>query len=95
MRCPLDPREEALRQPMIEKSLSPPVFIVGCPRSGTTLLRIMLDSHPRISCGPEAHFVADMERITGRRWYQLEPFDRRTGSNESRGSSTRFRWSMQ
>ncbi len=30
-----------------------PIFIVGCPRSGTTILRMMLDSHPRISCGPE------------------------------------------
>jgi hypothetical protein len=27
-----------------------PVFIVGAPRSGTTLLRSMLDSHPNICC---------------------------------------------
>jgi len=31
----------------------PPVIIGGCPRSGTTLLRVMLDSHPNIACGPE------------------------------------------
>jgi hypothetical protein len=30
-----------------------PIFIVGCPRSGTTILRWSLDSHPRISAGPE------------------------------------------
>ncbi len=30
-----------------------PVILGGCPRSGTTLLRVMLDSHPRIVCGPE------------------------------------------
>jgi Sulfotransferase family len=30
-----------------------PIFIVGCPRSGTTILRLALDSHPRISAGPE------------------------------------------
>jgi len=30
-----------------------PVFIGGAGRSGTTLLRVMLDSHPYISCGPE------------------------------------------
>lgn len=30
-----------------------PVFIGGAGRSGTTLLRVMLDSHPDISCGPE------------------------------------------
>ena len=30
-----------------------PVFIGGAGRSATTLLRVMLDSHPYISCGPE------------------------------------------
>ncbi len=30
-----------------------PIFVVGCPRSGTTILRWCLDSHPRISAGPE------------------------------------------
>ncbi len=30
-----------------------PVILGGCHRSGTTLLRVMLDSHPRIACGPE------------------------------------------
>jgi hypothetical protein len=30
-----------------------PIFIVGCPRSGTSILRMSLDSHPRISAGPE------------------------------------------
>jgi hypothetical protein len=31
-----------------------PIVIGGCGRSGTTLLRVMLDSHPRIACGPES-----------------------------------------
>jgi hypothetical protein len=31
-------------------------FIVGCPRSGTTLLRWMLDAHPAIAVTPETHF---------------------------------------
>lgn len=31
-----------------------PVVVGGCGRSGTTLLRMMLDSHPRICCGPES-----------------------------------------
>jgi len=31
-------------------------FIVGCPRSGTSLLRFMLDAHPSIAVTPETHF---------------------------------------
>ncbi len=34
-------------------SLSP-IVLGGCGRSGTTLLRMMLDSHRRICCGPES-----------------------------------------
>jgi hypothetical protein len=35
---------------------APPVFIVGCPRSGTTLLRRMLDRHPRLAILGETQF---------------------------------------
>src|ERR1700704_4645064 len=34
-----------------------PIFIVGCPRSGTTLFRTMLHAHPRIAVPPETRFV--------------------------------------
>ena len=46
----------------------PPVFVIGSPRSGTTLVRLILDSHPRISCGEETHFLRDLEAIVGRNW---------------------------
>lgn len=36
-----------------------PVFLGGEGRSGTTLLRVMLDAHPAIACGPESHFLTD------------------------------------
>jgi hypothetical protein len=36
----------------------PPFFIVGCPRSGTTLLQILIDSHPAIAIPPES-FIFD------------------------------------
>ncbi len=39
----------------------PPIFILGVPRSGTTLLRMMMDSHPEIMCGPEAHWITNQE----------------------------------
>jgi hypothetical protein len=34
-----------------------PFFVVGCERSGTTLVRLMLDSHPHLAVPPESHFV--------------------------------------
>lgn len=41
-----------------------PIFIVGCPRSGTTLLQLMLHAHPDIAIPPENRFL-------------LESYDRR------------------
>ncbi|HEY8465721.1 MAG TPA: sulfotransferase [Solirubrobacterales bacterium] len=35
----------------------PAPFIVGVMRSGTTLLRLMLDAHPAMAIPPETHFV--------------------------------------
>jgi hypothetical protein len=32
-------------------------FVVGCNRSGTTLLRAMLDAHPALAVPPEAYFT--------------------------------------
>src|SRR5579875_1073734 len=51
-----------------------PIFIVGCPRSGTTLLRRMIDSHPNISCGPETGFLADLERAERLNWERIVRF---------------------
>ncbi|MBN1979702.1 MAG: sulfotransferase [Anaerolineae bacterium] len=34
-----------------------PIFIVGCGRSGTTLLQRMLDAHPEIAIAPETEFI--------------------------------------
>ena len=32
------------------------IFLVGCPRSGTTLLQSLLAAHPQIASFPESHF---------------------------------------
>jgi len=34
--------------------------VVGANRSGTTLLRMMLDAHPELTIPPETHFVPDV-----------------------------------
>jgi hypothetical protein len=47
----------------------PAPFIVGVGRSGTTLLRMMLDSHPDLAIPPETHFVNPLIQASGRlRW---------------------------
>lgn len=43
-------------------SALPEPFIVGVARSGTTLLRFMLDQHPLLSILPETHFVPALVR---------------------------------
>jgi hypothetical protein len=37
-----------------------PIFVVGSMRSGSTMLRLILDSHPRIAIGAETGFVGGM-----------------------------------
>lgn len=54
-----------------------PVFVVGCARSGTTMLQLMLHSHPRLAVPPETRFL---ERVyTSRRVHgdMRDPLNRR------------------
>lgn len=37
-------------------------FLVGCPRSGTTLLQSLLAAHPQIKSFPESHFFETVSR---------------------------------
>ena len=46
--------------------LPPMPIIVGCPRSGTTLLRFMLDSHPELAIPPETGFLGIGAGLEGR-----------------------------
>ena len=54
-----------------------PIFIIGCPRSGTTLLRVILDSHYNISCGPETHLIENIKKYyenIEKNWQRLKLF---------------------
>jgi len=42
-----------------------PIFIVGCPRSGTTLLRDLLRSHPNLTLPPESQLIPRFYRAYG------------------------------
>jgi hypothetical protein len=48
-----------------------PVFIVCCARSGSTLLRYILDTHPQIACPPELHIASLLGQLSWR-WQILE-----------------------
>src|SRR5262245_61244075 len=44
----------------------PAAFVVGVGRSGTTLLRMMLDAHPELAIPPETHFVLPFIQASGK-----------------------------
>jgi hypothetical protein len=45
--------------------MNPFVFIVGCPRSGTTLLQRVLNAHPQLAITPESHWIP---RLAAKHW---------------------------
>lgn len=63
------------RPPRTPARVTGPIFIVGTQGSGTTLLRLMLDSHERIAIPHETGFMRAYDAMqfipfkwTGRRW---------------------------
>jgi hypothetical protein len=52
------------------RQLAPPVFIVGAPRSGTTLMAVLLDRHSNIAIGPETQFFTE---FIPRYWAETTP----------------------
>jgi hypothetical protein len=51
-----------LRSRRREQRREPAPFVVGVNRSGTTLLRMMLDAHPLLTIPPETHFIPEVIR---------------------------------
>ena len=58
----------------IDPSMPQPVFIVGFPRSGTTMVEQTLSAHPKISAGDELSFMQDLTRIIPRWLASPNPF---------------------
>ncbi|TVQ18045.1 MAG: sulfotransferase [Leptolyngbya sp. DLM2.Bin15] len=53
--------------------LSAPCFLVGAERSGTTMLRLMLDSHPQLAWCSEFEFIVDHLTEPGA-WVDLQNY---------------------
>lgn len=60
------------------------VFLVGCARSGTTLLQSILGTHSRIATFPESHFF--QHAVPGRNWAKRMGL----ASRAARGQLNRF-----
>ncbi len=43
--------------------LDRPVFILACARSGSTLLRFILDAHPELACAAETEFASACDKL--------------------------------
>lgn len=56
-----------------EPKVTPMPIIVGAARSGTTLLRFMLDSHSELAIPPETAFLPDLAKIdpASKNWHEL------------------------
>ena len=72
-----------------------PIFIVGFPRSGTTLVEQMLSMHPKISAGDELPFIGDLiqaapKMLNSNLYYPECLADLCMGDNQSTLESLRY-----
>jgi tetratricopeptide (TPR) repeat protein len=59
-------RLQSLPRALARSDVAQPIFILGFPRSGTTLIEQTLSAHPRISAGDELPFINDISNIMPR-----------------------------
>lgn len=64
--------ENAARQGKRFLALDEPVVVLTCARSGSTLLRVILDAHPELACPPETNIVKICGML-GQAWEYMDP----------------------
>ena len=71
-----------------------PIFIMGFPRSGTTLIEQVLASHSAVRAGGELSFVTELRQFSLQQFAGPEPFPEnlaRTWTADNRWAATLFR----
>ena len=68
-------------------------FLVGFTRSGTTLLRAMVDSHPQLAVPPESQFVPELARRRGT-YERPDGFDIERFTNDLTAHMRFIRWGL-
>jgi hypothetical protein len=59
----------------MEAPMPPPVFLIGAPRSGSTLLARMLGAHPEIFAPPEPHLMPPLAHLGFHERVDQAPYD--------------------
>ena len=67
----------------VRKDTPQPIFILGFPRSGTTLIEQMLNSHPEVSAGGELPFVHEWQKLTDDLLPGDQPYPQRLAQSQT------------
>jgi len=85
---------ELLPQAALRAEVPQPIFIMGFPRSGTTLIEQVLASHSAVRAGGELSFVTELRQFSLQQFAGPEPFPEnlaRTWTADNRWAATLFR----
>jgi Tfp pilus assembly protein PilF len=83
-----------LPQAPLRTDVPQPVFIMGFPRSGTTLIEQVLTSHSAVRAGGELSFATELRQFSLQQFAGPEPFPEnlaRTWTADNRWAATLFR----
>ena len=73
--------------------MNPFPFVVGSPRSGTTLVRLMMHAHPALAMFPESRFVTRYARHR-RRYESADGFDSARFADDVLGHEKASQWKL-